>query len=379
MEERRMDDTLEKTLLRRAAASCHPVNGTLELTPLCNMDCRMCYIRCNSEAVKQAGGLREAKEWIRLGREMREAGVLFLLLTGGEPLFFSGFQEVYLALRDMGMILTVNTNGTLLDEEWADFFGKYRPRRINITLYGADEKTYGSLCRCPGGFAKAVKAVRSLKERGVDVKLNGSVTRENRTQMQHIYGIGHNLGVPVHMDTYMLPGVRERELPFEEQARLLPEEAAGAELEAVRAELAMTADPEEGTDLFREYVKQKCALVERWIKSRRRYPDGLTCLAGSCSFAVGWQGQMRPCVTFSEPSLPVFEMGFQEAWQELRKKVGKLCINAECEVCTLRPLCKTCPAAAHLEEGACDKRPEYVCHYTKEYWRLLKETQAGMR
>ena len=28
------------------------------------------------------------------------------------------------------MVLTINTNGTLLDEEWADFFAENRPRRI---------------------------------------------------------------------------------------------------------------------------------------------------------------------------------------------------------------------------------------------------------
>ena len=36
----------------------------------------------------------------------------------------------------MGMILTINTNGTLIDETWADFFAQHPPRRINITLYG---------------------------------------------------------------------------------------------------------------------------------------------------------------------------------------------------------------------------------------------------
>ena len=44
----------------------------------------------------------------------------------------------------MGMILTINTNGTLLGESWADFFAEYRPRRINITLYGADAASYSS-------------------------------------------------------------------------------------------------------------------------------------------------------------------------------------------------------------------------------------------
>ena len=43
---------------------------------------------------------------------MARAGVLFLLLTGGEPLLVPGFKELYLALKAEGMVLTLNTNGT---------------------------------------------------------------------------------------------------------------------------------------------------------------------------------------------------------------------------------------------------------------------------
>ena len=65
----------------------------------------------------------------------------------------------------MGMILTINTNGTLLGESWADFFAEYRPRRINITLYGADAASYNRLCHYPQGFDQTVRAIRLLRER----------------------------------------------------------------------------------------------------------------------------------------------------------------------------------------------------------------------
>lgn len=163
-----------------------PVSGSLELTPLCNMNCRMCYVRLSP---------RQAR-----------AGVLFLLLTGGGPLLVPGFKELYLALKAEGMVLTLNTNGTLLDEPWADFFARHKPRRVNITLYGADDAAYETLCRCPGGFEKALAAVRLLRARGVDVKLNGSVTPENVGEMDRLYAIARQLDVPMHMDAYMMPG-----------------------------------------------------------------------------------------------------------------------------------------------------------------------------
>ena len=361
MDEMRNATTLEKQMMARAAALGRPINGSLELTPLCTMDCGMCYVRLSREEMEQKGSLHTAEEYIALAQEMARAGVLFLLLTGGEPLLFPDFQKLYTELKGMGFVLTVNTNGTLLDEGWADFFANHKPRRVNITLYGSSEETYEKLCRCPGGYEKAVKAVRLLKERGVDVKINGSATRLNRQDMAEIYRIGRELDAPVHMDCYMIPALHERGLPQDRQTRLDPESAARAEVEALRAEL--------GPEGLREYAARLTAETE---KEEKEYGTGIFCLAGNCSFTVNWQGELRPCVSLSEPSAPVFERGFEAAWQEIREKAKGLHMNEKCGSCPLRPLCKVCPAAARLETGAYDGASEYLCRNAQELYRLLK-------
>ena len=355
-------NTIEKTMLRRASAAQRPITGTLELLPICNMNCDMCYIRLSRTEMEKKGRMRTADEWISMGEEMERAGVLFLLLTGGEPLLFPDFRRLYLSLRERGIILTVNTNGTLIDADWAAFFGENKPRRINITLYGADDRAYETLCHYPGGFEKTVQGIRLLKERGVDVKINGSVTKSNRNDMEKIYSIGRELGAPVHMDTYMLPGIHERKLPFEAQSRLEPEEAAAAEMEMLRNEM----NPED----LRMYVQQMLLQIK---KEGNVYSEGITCMAGNCSFAVNWQGEMRPCVTLEEPSVPVFETGFESAWQQISEKVKAYRVNEKCRQCRLRPVCKTCVASARLETGEYDGLPEYLCRYVRKYIRLLKD------
>lgn len=362
MEHEQNTTTVERMMLSRAATKGRPLNGSLELLPLCNMNCDMCYIRLSPEEMKKRGRLHTADEWIRLAREMEEAGVLFLLITGGEPLLFQDFRRLYRELRQMGMILTINTNGTLLDEEWADFFGRYKPRRINITLYGSDDTAYEKLCHYPGGFSRTVRAIRLLRERGVDVKINGSVTKDNRDDMEAIYRIGRELDVPVHMDTYMLPGLHERNFSFEKQSRLIPEDAAAADIYMRQ----METEPE----VFLRYAQNILAQIEQ---ENIIYPDQITCLAGNCSFAISWKGEMRPCVTFDKPAVSVFEKGFEPAWKEISQEAKKLRVSETCVTCSLRPACKTCPASACLETGSYDGVPEYLCRYTKEFVRLLRE------
>ena len=53
-------------------------------------------------------------------------------------------------------------------------------------------------------------AVNLLKEREVDVKLSSSLTRANQKDMARIIDLGEELGIPVRVDTYMMPAVRER-------------------------------------------------------------------------------------------------------------------------------------------------------------------------
>lgn len=65
-----------------------------------------------------------------------------LLLTGGEPFIRPDFEEIYRRCRELGIIVSINTNGTMLGEKQVELLRKLPPQRVNITLYGASEATY---------------------------------------------------------------------------------------------------------------------------------------------------------------------------------------------------------------------------------------------
>lgn len=356
--------TIEQELIGHAKQTHLPIHGSIELLPLCNMNCDMCYVRLSKEEMEQQGRLHTANEWIEIGKQMVQNGVLFLLLTGGEPLLFPEFKQLYLELRQMGLILTINTNGTLIDEEWARFFGKYKPRRINITLYGTEDNTYESLCHYPGGYRKVIQAIDLLKEAGVDVKIGGSLTTANLKDLNQLLKLEEDLGIPVRIDTYMMPATRERRKLFNQQSRLLPTQAAHARIHALRKEM--------GESLFKEYAYQTIYKVEHPIHFEQ-VPRGMDCLAGNCSFSINWQGQLHPCVILTEPSSSVFEVGFKNAWKYVQNKASKIRLHSSCTSCEMRPLCRTCAACALLEGGSYDAIPEYMCQYTEASLRLLRK------
>lgn len=362
--------TVEHMLLEQAKRTLTPANGSIELLPLCNMNCDMCYVRLSKEEMEVRGRLRTTDEWLEIGRQMKDAGVLFLLLTGGEPFLYSDFRRLYLGLREMGMIITINTNGTLIDEELAAFLGEYKPRRVNITLYGTDEEAYTNLCHYPGGYEKTLRGIRLLREHGVDVKVGGSLARANRGDLDKLLDVQDELGIPVRVDTYMMPATRERELPYNMQSRLDPEEAAQARIHALKREM--------GSELFPQYVRQAVYRADH-PKPAKAESGHMSCMAGQCSFTINWQGEMRPCVILSEPAASVFGVGFEAAWKYIVEETQKILLNAKCSTCHLRHLCRTCAASALLETGSYDGVPDYMCRYARESLRILREEWENMQ
>ncbi len=357
MDPREGASSLEVSLFQKAMQTGTPVNGSLELVPFCNMDCDFCYVHLTPAQAGEAGGrIHSGKEWLKAAEQMREAGVLFLLITGGEPLLHPDFREIFSGLKKMGFILTLNTNGTLIDEGWIEYLKKEKPRRVNLTLYGAGPETYEKTCHYREGFDQSIRALHLLKKAGIDTRVGFSLGKENAQDAEAVLNIIRDLGMPVNFDPYMLPAVRERHLPFCQQSRLEPEEAARA---FVRY-LGSQCTPE----ILQQYAAAKLEEIRQTDVSRRE-EGTIKCLAGQCSFAINWQGEMRPCVILGEPSASIFTHPFAEAWETIREDCASIRLYSGCSVCRLRPVCRNCAACSLLESGSFLGRPAYMCRFAE--------------
>lgn len=356
--------SLEEILCNQANESKNPISGSLELLPLCNMNCDMCYVKLSYEEMKCKGRLRTVEEWVSLVKEMQKLGVLFLLLTGGEPLLYPDFRKLYLTLREMGMIITINTNGTLIDSDWADFFSQNPPRRINITLYGSSDIEYDELCHYAEGYEKTIQAIHLLRERGLDVKINGSLVNVNKTSVEKITAISKKFGTAVNIDTYMFPITREKTTPFNQLVRLRPEEAAEMRVMFLKEKKPLN-----------EFLENANATIYNvtQLEENPEENNRMKCRAGKSFFSVNWLGEMRPCVMLSSPMVQVFDIGFEQGWKEIVARVDAIRLSDACSKCSLRQVCRTCAACAMAETGRYDLVPEYMCKYTKSTIKCFEQ------
>lgn len=346
---------LEKRLVNKANEARIPITANFELTPTCNLHCDMCFIRMEHSAVQAMGGVRTLEEWLDTACQLKEMGTLFILLTGGEPMLYPHFKELYTALREMGFILTINTNGTLIDEDIARMFQRLKPRRVNVTLYGASNETYQQLCRSPHGFDQCMKGLQLLKAHGIDTKMNLSIVQENVHEYPQLLDIARQLDIPAEVNSYMFSCTRSTSQPTRDitKHRLDAHQAGLAEMEYLRYK--------KGKD-FKAYAQGMAQNFQQGVYATTDL--GLDCRAGKSSCWFDWRGRLTPCCVMEEPAVILKENTVAEAWKQIVTTSESLPKHEECNGCSLRMICDVCYAAACHEKKACGNL-NYLCEMSR--------------
>ena len=363
---------LTEYLYQRSSALHYPLSGTFELSPVCNFACRMCYIRKTQREVDASPRpIFTLADWRRIAAEAREAGMLFLLLTGGEPLLWPDFWTLYEELIHMGFLISINTNGSLIDEEAVARFRALPPRRINITLYGAGDESYHRLCGVGGVYGRVDRAIRGLRAAGVPVKLNCSLTPLNAPDLETMVAYARDLGLTLDATAYMFPPVRRDEGQIGvNEARFTPEEAAGYRLEIYRLQSGEAAYRQLLRDILDGYTEPP-GLDEGCVDPL----DGrIRCRAGKASFWITWDGYMTPCGLMNRPRVDLRQTTFAGAWEEIVRRSAAMTLSGACEKCSNCGVCHPCAAMALAETGSPEGIPTYLCRTVQEMERIARET-----
>lgn len=371
--------TVEKIsdrLWKKAGLNRIPLTGAFELLPMCNLNCKMCYVRKSAAEVEKNGGLLPTAQWLEFAKQARDAGMLYPLVTGGEPFLRGDVCEIISGMQQLGLQVSINSNGTLIDETTAKWLGKHPPTRINITLYGASERSYENLCGNGDAFNAVHRAVEFLKKNNVRVKFNYSVTPENFDDMEAVIKYAKSVDSPIQIATYMFPPVRRDATMAGKNHRLSPEMAG---LARVRADW-FQSEP----DWFRGQAARfsKFVPITNDIISAARDGVGseMNCRAGRCSFWLDWQGNMANCGMYSSAKISAVGKNFVEVWNEIAELTDKVRYCPVCSNCPNKHICHSCIAMVYCESGNKDGYPEYICKmnqaaakYYREYAELLPD------
>lgn len=353
---------IEQGICNKADLAQIPIAGNIELLPLCNMDCKMCFAKMTRQEMEAHSPMHDYKEWLEIAGQASAAGSIFMLLTGGEPFLYPNLKELYFGLKKMGYIVSINTNGTLITDEIADWLAEDPPRRLNITLYGASDETYGRLCGNPKGFTQVMGAVKRLKDRDISIKFNCSLTPYNIHDQEKMYQTAVDLDIPIDMGFYMFPPVRTNNIG-NEKYRLTAEDAAYARYRAEELRY--------GTE-FGRYARYSLDRYHNYEQTEA-YQSGYTCRSGNSVYWINYDGTMSACSFTNDYQVNVFEEGFAKAWGMIKNHAHESWMSEKCHYCKMRILCGRCAAAAISETKDISGVPEYYCKLTRRYIELLEK------
>ncbi|MGB8452083.1 MAG: radical SAM protein [Anaerocolumna sp.] len=338
-----------------------PLIGEFELTARCNLTCKMCYV-CrkgnDTEAMKRE---RSAKEWIRLAREAFDAGMLFLLLTGGEVFLRKDFKTIYEEISMMGFNVSVYSNGTMITPQVASWLGRIAPSQIDVTLYGASPETYQKVCGDASGYERAMRGIELLIAQGINVQLRTTIVRGNVGDYDKLNEIAGKSGMTLGIVNYISPR-REGSLTSPETERLSPKELVEFEKKISMEDYNNISDNQYSVHPMEATLNDK--LNNSGINLNMK--DSFPCSSGKNSFWVTWDGRMVPCSFMAKPETFPFEKGFTAAWEELKKLCASVPVCKTCNQCSLQEFCTSCPAELMNETGSFEHPAIYLCELAQE-------------
>jgi radical SAM protein with 4Fe4S-binding SPASM domain len=321
---------------------------SIEVTRRCPLECLHCYN--NLPMSDHAARLREMsfEEHVRLLDELVEAGTLWLLYTGGEIFARKDFLDIYTEAKKRGFLITLFTNGTLINERIADYLAEYRPFAIEITLYGATRDTYEALTQIPGSYDRCMRGIRLLLERNLPLKLKTVPTTINRHEVFAMKRLAEEtFGVEFKFDTAINPRIDCSQSPL--AVRLSPEQAVELDF----------AEPKRREDYGR---------IAKEDLSGSKQPEKSTGLRYSCGGGMGGcaidpYGVMSICVISHQQGYNMRAGSFREGWEGPLREIRNQPRTRPniCDRCQIQSLCSMCPANGELENGDPESPVSFLC------------------
>lgn len=133
----------------------------IELTFRCNLSCVMCPLAKDKGLLSETQELKVA-DWTKFLDELSSFARPMVTLTGAEPMLYEGWEKIGIQARKRGFQITVQTNGTFLEE-----YAEVTPKAVDVLHVSIDgtEKVHDKVRKEPGSFSKTLQGLLALEKK----------------------------------------------------------------------------------------------------------------------------------------------------------------------------------------------------------------------
>jgi len=304
-----------------------PLSVQLDLTYRCNERCVHCYLDHDDH------GEMTTAEIKHLLKEMADAGVFILTLSGGEIFLRKDFFELLeYARRTLMFCVKLKTNAMLIREREAARIRDLGVESVQISIYSHRPEVHDAITLVPGSLKRSLDAVRFLKSQGLRVVIANVLMTQNMQDYPAVRALAAELGVDCTLDPTITPM-----------------------MDGDRSVLSLGVDQTALRQVFRDAslvgdVEEFCAISTNPDEDAL---ENLPCSAGHTSCYVSPYGDVFPCVQFPLPTGNVRKQRFIDIWRhsDAMNDVRSIRVKdlTTCTSCSHVSSCSRCPGLAFLE------------------------------
>lgn len=158
-----------------------PVRVYFELTEKCNLTCRHCFV---SSSPSSKIGMSSSVIFSLL-ENMKDAGVINIRFTGGEPTIREDWYDILSYTKSLGFVSSLSSNGVYEDvDKTVSQIESLGLEQVTISIDGL-EKTHDWL-RGKGTFKSIIYTLEKLKSTDTNLRLTTVLTKVNLKELPGI-------------------------------------------------------------------------------------------------------------------------------------------------------------------------------------------------
>lgn len=168
-----------------------------DITRRCNLNCIHCY---NSGSIASLQELEVGSNYKTVINRAIEVGINHIHLLGGEPLLARGLFDLLQYAKLCGVLVSINTNGTLLTENLINQLIAMQVCQLTISLDGASSITndeirgVGSFERVVGNIKRTTSCIEQSSSSMI-VQVATVITRKNILTIHRLPKLLKEIGV----------------------------------------------------------------------------------------------------------------------------------------------------------------------------------------
>ncbi len=330
---------LKQDFREKARNANIPLEVTFELTYRCNLSCVHCYLKGETCEEMTTG------EIFAVIDQLAECGTLHLIFTGGECLLREDFFDIAGYARSKNLALSLITNATLIDGPTAKKFKDLNFLEVSVSIYGLN--CHDRITSTKGSFIKSHEAIKHLIRENVSVQVKTPVMNLNFNEIEQLSVFCEQLGLDFAPN------------PFITMCS-----------DGTRKTLALRMD--DG-----QLSRYTCERIE---SGERASGFNSFCNTGRSVAAISPSGDVFPCIAFKKSIGSLKKQSFSDIWNNspylsfLRSL--ELAHMKECSVCTVRNVCRLCPAEALEEDGDILSPHKEACRIAYMRHKLINERKC---